>query len=405
MTPAVVARATAILALALVQSSAGPERDYTQWRGRDRDGSASGFVEPAAWPASLVRKWKVEVGAGYGTPLVVGDVVYVFTRMDGREQLVALRAGSGEAIWRSGYDAPYDAAPPAAKHGAGPKATPLYSNGRVFTLGVGGTVAAFDATGGTLIWKIPVTGEPAYFGAASSPLADGDLVLLHPGNYGPLTAFDAATGAVKWTAGDEGFFASPIVTTIDGIRQVVTVTLKQVIGVSPADGRVLWQFPFANNGAITPVVNGDTILMSGLDAGVVAMRPHRNGAAWTVEKTWDTAAVSMYVSNPVLADGTLFGLSHRASGQLFAIDAANGAVRWLGEPRWAGSAALVKSGRLLFILKDDGTLVVARANPSRFETIVSYTVADSATWAQPAISGDRILVKDVTSLTLWTVQP
>jgi glucose dehydrogenase len=399
------ALAAAILALALVQSSARPERNYTQWRGRDRDGSASGFVEPSTWPAALTRRWKVDVGDGYGTPLVVGEIVYVFTRVGGREVLTALAAGSGETIWRSGYDAPYEVAPAAARHGPGPKATPLHANGRIFTNGVGGTVAAFDAASGKLLWKIPVTGEQAYFGAASSPLADGNLVMLHPGNYAPLTAFDAATGVVKWTAGDDGFFASPIVTTIEGVRQVVTVTLKQVIGVSPADGRVLWQFPFANNGAITPVVNGGTVMMSGLDAGVVALRPHRDGAVWTVEKTWETTAVSMYVSNPVLADGTLFGLSHRASGQLFAIDTANGAVRWLGEPRWAGNAALVTSGRLLFILKDDGTLVVARANPSRFETIVSYTVADSATWAQPAISGDRILVKDVTSLTLWTLQP
>jgi outer membrane protein assembly factor BamB len=400
MNPRVV---VAVLAILLSQAPRAP-LDYTQWRGRDRDGSASGFVEPATWPSGLVRTWKTDVGEGYGTPLVVGELVYVFTRMNGREVLTALHARSGEVAWRSGYDAPYDQAPPAAKHGAGPKATPLYSNGRIFTLGVGGTLAAFDAAGGALLWRIPVAGEQAFFGAGSSPLADGSLVIVHPGNYGPLTAFDAATGAVAWTAGDDGFFSSPIVATIDGTRQVVTLTQKQVIGVSPSDGRVLWQSPFPNNGGITPVIDGQTVIVSALDAGVAALRPRRAGTAWTVETAWATKAVSMYTSNPVLVNGTLFGLSHRNSGQLFAIDAANGATRWLGPPRWADNAALVKAGGVLFILKDDGALVVARPDASRFEAVATYAVADTATWAQPAISGDRIFVKETSALALWKLR-
>src|SRR5690349_20968340 len=132
--------AAVLLAIALAQGATRTDRDYTQWRGADRDGSASGFVEPAAWPSALTRKWKTDVGEGYATPLVVGDRVYVFTRVAGRETLTALRADSGEILWRSGYDAPYDVAQPAAKHGAGPKATPAYAGGRIFTLGVGGAV-------------------------------------------------------------------------------------------------------------------------------------------------------------------------------------------------------------------------------------------------------------------------
>lgn len=399
------AASVALLAFALAQAATRTDRDYTQWRGPDRDGSASGFVEPAAWPSTLTRQWKTDVGDGYGTPLVVGDRVYVFTRVGGRETLTALRSDSGEILWRSGYDAPYEVAPPAATHGAGPKATPACADGRIFTLGVGGAVAAFDASSGKALWTVPVVGEQAYFGAGSSPLVEGNLAIVHPGNYGPLTAFDVATGAVRWTAGDEGFFASPIVATIDGTRQIVTMTQKQVLAVSPADGRVLWQMPFPNNGGITPVIDGQTVIVSGLDSGVTAIAPRRTGTAWTAGKAWETHAVSMYVSNPVLVDGTLFGLSHKNSGQLFALDAHAGAVRWLGDPRWTENAAFVKAGRILFLLKSDGTLVVARANAEKFETLASYSVADSATWAQPAISGERIFVKDTRSLTLWRLRP
>ena len=111
----------------------------------------------------------------------------------------------------------------------------------------------------------------------------------------------------------------------------------------------------------------------------------------------------MYVSNPVVLAGTLFGLSHRARGQFFAIDAKSGAGLWLGMPREAENSAVAKADTLLFLLNDDAELTVARASRMKFEPLVRYTVADSATWAQPAISGNRLFIKDVRSLSLWTL--
>ena len=75
---------------------------------------------------------------------------------------------------------------------------------------------------------------------------------------------------------------------------------------------------------------------------------------------------------------------------------------WQGGPREADHTAIVKSGGLLFLLNDDAELVVARASRTAFEPIARYTVAESATWAQPLMSGDRVFIKDVSSLTLWT---
>ena len=76
---------------------------------------------------------------------------------------------------------------------------------------------------------------------------------------------------------------------------------------------------------------------------------------------------------------------------------------WLGEPRQARNTAVVKSGNLLFLLNNDAELIVARSNRSRFEPLKRYTVADSETWAQPTLSGNRLFVKDVSSLTLCTL--
>jgi outer membrane protein assembly factor BamB len=379
--------------------------DYPQWRGRDRSGSASMFAEPAVWPDTLTRRWRVDVGEGYATPLVVGDSVYAFTRRDGREGVTALDAATGSARWRSDYAAPYAPASPAAAHGAGPKATPLFYQGRLFTLGISGIVAAFDPSTGQPLWRTSDPSEAPYFSAASSPLGIDGLVIAHPGNYEALTAFDASTGAVTWTAGDGGFFMSPTVATLAATRQVVTVTMKAVIGVSIPEGRVLWQFPWAGGGAggTMPIIYGDTIIVSATGMGVTAIKPIKNGDSWTVDRSWETKDVSMYVSNPVVVSDTLFGLSQRASGQFFAIDARDGEVLWLGAPREATNTAVVKAGSLLFLLNDDGELIVAQSSRTGFTPVKRYTVADGATWAQPAISGNRFFVKDASALTLWTL--
>ena len=378
-------------------------RDYIQWRGQQRDGSASAFVEPKEWPVALTRRWKVDVGEGYGTPLIVGDVVYVFTRIDGQEGITALDASTGRQRWRTSYPAPYTPSKPAEKHGASPKATPLYHDGRLFTLGISGIVTAFDARSGKQLWQSAAPNEAPFYGAAVSPLGSKDLVIVHPGDYGPLTAFETRTGAIKWTAGPGGFFASPILVSLEQTPMVVSSTQGFVIGVA-LDGRLLWRFPLdSQNGSTTPVLNNDTIIVNSTDR-VIAFRPRLRDAAWIVETMWETTDVSTYLSTPVVADGVLYGLSTKQRGQFYAIDAKTGQVLWLGSPREADNTALVKAGQLLFLLNDDAELIVAKANRKTFEPIARYTVADSATWAQPAISGDRIFIKDVDSLTLWTIR-
>jgi outer membrane protein assembly factor BamB len=392
------------LASAAAVHAQGPAFDYTQWRGQNRDGSASAFSAPKSWPANLSRKWSVEIGEGYGTPLVFRGLVYVFTRRGGDEVLTALSIDTGRTLWHTAYPAPYTVNDAASQHGAGPKATPLIQGGRIFTMGISGIVAAFDLDSGRLLWKTAEPREWPVYGAASSPVAADGLVILHPGNYGPLTAFDERSGAVKWTAGDDGWFTSPMIATFDGVRQVLTVTAKAIIGVSLPDGRLLWSFPFRTGGATTPVVNGDTVIVGGLDSGFVSLKPVRQAGRWRVDKQWDTTRVSTFMSNPVVVSNTLFGLSERASGQFYALDAATGSVGWLSAGRQAENAAVVKAGDLLFLLKDDGELVVARADRAKFDVVKRYTVATSATWAQPAISGGRILIKDTRSLTLWTIE-
>ena len=122
-----------------------------------------------------------------------------------------------------------------------------------------------------------------------------------------------------------------------------------------------------------------------------------------VEPAWQNADIPMRMSNPVLVGDTLYGMSTRNAGQYFAVDAKTGKTLWLSEGRQAGNVALATANPLLLSLEDDGELVVARASQTAFELVKRYKVADTATWTQGAFSGNRIYVKDVTNLTLWTL--
>jgi outer membrane protein assembly factor BamB len=402
---AVILVAGALVAPAAQESTT----DYPQWRGRQRDGSASGFTAPPAWPERLTARWKVEIGEGYSTPILVGERIFTLTRAGGTEVVTAVDAGSGKIIWQTRYAAPHRIASGAADHGQGPKSTPLYYEGKLFTLGITGIVSSFSASDGKLLWQKPAPAlETLYNNSAMSPIADRGAVIFHVGghNDGALTAFDANSGEIKWRwTGDGPSYASPLIATFSGTRQVIAVTQRFIVGVAADTGVLLWQYPFANqfsNNAITPLLFQDMIVVSAYEQGVTAFSPVARNGSWNTQARWQTKDVSLFMSNPVLVGETLYGLSQRASGQFFALDAASGKVLWLGPPREATNTAIIKSGDLLFLLNDDAELIIARASRSGFEPLKRYTVADSATWAQPTISRNRIVIKDATTLTLWT---
>src|SRR5712691_11805039 len=113
------------------------------------------------------------------------------------------------------------------------------------------------------------------------------------------------------------------------------MTQQNIVGVSVTDGALLWQHPWvsrATPSAITPILYDETIIVSGQAMGVTALKPTRREGKWVADVVWETKDVSLFLSNPVLVRDTLFGLSERASGQFFALDAKTGQVLWLGRP-------------------------------------------------------------------------
>lgn len=385
-------------------------RDYPQWRGQHRDGAASAFVAPAVWPETLTRRWTVDVGEGYATPIVVGPHVYTFSRLDGDELVSAWDAASGSRVWQTRYAAPYLMSESTRVHGAGPKSTPLFHRGRVFTLGITNVLSAFNATDGTILWQKPAPALQPTYSTAMSPLADGSRVIFHVGSdkEGTLMAVDAVSGKEQWRWSSDGAaFGSPVIAPFAGTRTLVTLTAQRLVGLDVATGRLLWERPFKvayDTNALTPLIHEGWIIVSGHDAGTVALRPRkRANGAWELETRWHTSDVEMKLSNGVIVDDVVYGFSHKNSGQLFALDTVTGAVLWKGPPREAQNSALVKAAGLLMFLHDDARLHVARPSRTRLETHRTYTVANSATWAQPTLSGNRVFVKDLHGLSLWTV--
>ena len=402
------AMAIVVLAPAIDAAGQNDPQNYPQWRGRHRDGAASAFTPPEAWPESLTLKWKVDVGSGYATPLVIGNRVFAFTGRDGNEMMTALDATTGNKIWSTSYPAPYKMHPSAEPHGEGPWATPLFHNSKLYTLGISGIVSAVDAVTGKLLWQTSAPAVGPLYGTAMSPVADRHVVIVHVGGHdkGALTAFDAGTGEVKWAwSGDGPGYGSPVIAEIAGTRQVITETQQKIVGVDVLTGALLWEreleSPYTTN-SVTPVIFGDVVIYSTEEAGVIAIRPLKEGTAWSTETVWETTDVWLKMSSPVMVGDTLFGLSSKNSGQYFAIDARTGEVLWLGKPREADNTAIVTSGDLVFLLNDDAQLTVARGSRMGLEPVRRYTVADSATYAQPTITGNRIFIKDVDTLALWS---
>ncbi len=396
----------AALSAALVSAQQWP-----QWRGPARDGASVGFTPPAAWPDQLTRAWTTKVGVGHSSPVVAGDRVFVFSRVGDREVVSALALATGQPVWREEYDAPYTMNPAARRHGPGPKSTPVAADRRVCALGISGILSCVDAATGELRWRKDFRGEfretSALYGTAMSPVVDRGLLVAHVGGPGggALTAFDHATGAVRWRWTNDGpGYASPIVVELGGVRQIVTQSEGYVVGIAAADGSLLWQIPlrtpFEQN-IVTPIVFRDLVIYSGLDRGVSAARIAQKGAAWAAEPVWHNADVSMYMNSPVLSDGVVFGLSHRNSGQFFGLDAETGKTLWTTKGREGANAAIVHAGSWLFALTDEAALIVARKSRTLFDEVKRYTVADSPTWAHPALVTGGVLIKDLETITLW----
>ena len=358
----------AVVVLLVVGFAPVAAQDWPQWRGPARDGLIRAFREPASWPMTLTKRWNVEVGTGYATPLVVGDRLYVFTRQGENEVMTALDAASAKVLWRTSYPAPFKMNPATAPHGPGPKSTPTFAANRLFTLGISGIVTAFDADDRQT--DLAETRRPC-----RAAVSHGHVAARRRQPDDPPRGRTRQRGVDLFRRGDRqgslelewrrpGVRFSAAVRS-GGTPQVVTFTQKNFVGVSLEDGKLLWRRPFTTPSTTTsqtPILYKDTMIQMGRDNGITAFRVAPGSNEWTTTDVWRTEEVSAHMSDAVAIDNVLFGLSHLNSGQYFALDLDTGKVLWKSEPRQAAHAAIARAGNTIFSLEDDSELVVIRLN-------------------------------------------
>jgi len=210
------------------------------------------------------------------------------------------------------------------------------------------------------------------------------------------------TGAVKWFYdGDGPAYASPLVVTLAGTRQVVTHTQKEFVGAPATNGKKLWSIPSKSEydeNSTSPLLYKDTIIFPREGFGIFSIRIVKKGDTYETQEVWKNSDNELFMSTPVIYGKHLFGLSPKKKGQFFALDADTGKTLWQGEGRVGENAAILNTGKVLFFLTNDANLFIANPSGKSFEILAKYTVAQSQTWAHPVLFGNKMLIKDETTI-------
>jgi outer membrane protein assembly factor BamB len=309
------------------------EAEWPGFRGPERDGIVHGARIKTDWAASPpVEMWRRPIGPGWSSFAVHGDRFYTQEQRGDEEIVTCYNVATGEPVWTHRDSARFWE----SNGGAGPRGTPMHSNGCVYTFGATGIVNTLDARDGSVVWsrnaasdakkKIPM------WGFAGSPLVVDDAVIIAAA--GKLVAYDLATGNPRWFGPDSGWgYSSPHLLTVDGVAQIVLLNGAGAIGVAPENGALLWKHRWPGDGIVQPALtaDGDVLIGTGSglgdDAGIGVRRiAVKHGfSGWTVEERWTSNGLKPYFNDFVVHKGHAFGFD----GSILAcIDVNDGQRKW-----------------------------------------------------------------------------
>lgn len=376
--------------------------DWPGWLGPRRDGTSTEKLAP--WKGDLKVLWRAPVGPGHSSPAIANGKVYLHARVKDKsaEELLAFDAKTGKPLWNTSYPRGFFF----SIFGTGPQATPTVADGKVYTYGITGILTCFDAEKGTQLWQVETAKEfkaPALkFGTACSPLVEGDRVLLNVGGKGTgVVAFSKDKGEVKWKSLDDGAsYSSGIMVGQGADRQAVFLTDQGVRGLSPGDGKKLWEFPLkdkANESSTTPVVAGDLLLASSISYGMVGLKVEAGEA----KQVWKNPALTCYFSTPTVVGKkhvyVVTGqLSFAPTSALHCVEVETGKVLWTRPKVGKFHAAMLKTADdKLLLLSDLGDLVLFEPDPTGYKELARSKVAKGeGIWAHPALADGKVYFRD-----------
>jgi outer membrane protein assembly factor BamB len=370
--------------------------EWPGFRGPNRDSVIHGVQIKTDWSASPpVEIWRRPIGPGWSSFAVHGDLLYTQEQRGDDEVVSCYRVSTGEPVWRH-RDAVrfYE-----SNGGAGPRATPTLSHGRVYTLGATALLNALDAGTGKVVWSHNAATDTGRktpeWGFTSSPLVVDDIVIVAVS--GTLVAYDAATGKPRWVGPQHGgSYSSPQLATIDGVAQILLLSAPGAVSVSPADGKLLWEHTWEGGAIVQPALTADGgILINAMSAmGGIATRRlavARGTGGWTVEERWTSNGLKPYYSDFVVHKGHAYGFD----GSILAcIDLETGKRKWKGGRYGTGQLVLLADQDVLLVTSEDGELALVKATPDQFTELARIPALNSKTWNHPVLIGDRLLVRN-----------
>jgi outer membrane protein assembly factor BamB len=388
--------------------SAAPAPYWTDFRGPKRDGEYRERPIVMNWPAAgLTPLWKQPAGGGYASFVSAGGRAFTIEQRGPQEVVAAYEVATGRELWTNGWAADFRE----SMGGDGPRATPTWAGGRVYALGATGELRALDDATGRVVWRTNILQDSGaanlQWGMAAGPLVVDDLVIVLPGGSRgqSVVAYDRATGRRAWAAlDDQQSYASPMLATLNDVRQLLMVSASRLAGLSLNGGAVLWEYSWPGpNGinAAQPLVIGSNriFISSGYGAGAAVIELTAGAAATAVREVWRNTRMKNRFASSVLHDGIIYGLDESI---LAAVDANTGELKWKGG-RYGYGQLLLAAGHLI-VLTEDGDLALVRATPARHEEITRFHVLDGKTWNPPAIAGGYLLVRNLAEMAAFDLR-
>jgi outer membrane protein assembly factor BamB len=383
--------------------------EWPDFRGPNRDGRYDQAAIRTSWPSGgLPLLWKQPIGPGYASFSVGGGRAFTIEQRRQQEVVAAYDVATGRELWTDRWDGDFRE----ALGGDGPRATPTYHDGRVYALGALGELRSLDAATGRVLWRRNILEENGAanleWGMSGAPLVVDDKVIVQPG--GPrgrsVVAYDRLTGAEIWHAlDDRQAYTSPMVLTLAGMRQLVLVTASRAVGLTVDEGRLLWEYPWANTTGINVaqplLLEGDRLFLSAsYGGGAAVLQVQRQGDAFTASTVWENNRMKNKFTSSVLHGGYIYGLDESI---LACVDAATGELKWKGG-RY-GYGQLMIAGDRLIVLTEDGDLVQVRATPDGHEELARFHAIDGKSWNHPIIADGRLLVRNIREMAAFDIRP